>query len=291
MPLSGLLNVDKPPGVTSRDVVNRVQRVVRPAKVGHAGTLDPLATGVLVICVGNSTRLIEYVQRLPKRYRGTFLLDRSSPTEDIEGEVQVLDETNASSLTHKQIATAADRFVGPIEQRPPAFSAKKVAGRRAYKLAREGRAVELEPRPVTVYRLDVLRWDYPELEVDLECSSGTYVRSLGRDLAESLGTAAVMSALRRTAIGEFSDDEAINAETLNAENLAEHVLPPLRAVASLPRVTLPDEHVAAIRNGKWLSLPDTSPDAVELAAIDTTGQLIAVLIPRPGNRWGAAKNL
>jgi len=264
---------------------------VRPAKVGHAGTLDPLATGVLVVCVGNSTRLIEYVQRMPKRYRGTFLLDRSSPTEDVEGEVEVLDAANASSLTHEQIATAARRFVGQIEQRPPAYSAKKVAGRRAYKLAREGRAVELKPQPVTVHRLDVLRWEYPQLELDIQCGSGTYVRSLGRDLAQSLGTSAVMSVLRRTAIGAFTVDGALDGETLTAENLADHLLPPLRAVATLPRVTLSRDQVAGIRNGKWLALPDIPANAKELAAVDATGHLIAVLVPRRGGRWGAAKNV
>ena len=148
---SGLLNVDKPAGMTSRDAVDLVQRLARPAKVGHAGTLDPLATGVLVICVGAATRLIEYVQRMPKRYVGTFLLGRSSTTEDIEGQVTLLSDPPIPAAA--QIEAATEKFVGSLLQRPPAFSALKVAGKRAYDLARRGEAVELKPRPVEVYAL------------------------------------------------------------------------------------------------------------------------------------------
>ena len=193
MPPCGLLNLNKPAGMTSRDVVNIVQRLSRPAKAGHAGTLDPLADGVLVVCVGSATRLIEYVQRMPKRYVGTFLLGRQSPTEDIEGEVTELPD--APVPTREQIEAAARRFVGRIEQRPPAFSALKIRGRPAYKLARQGKPVELAPRPVEIYRIEVKKYRYPELVLEIDCGGGTYVRSLGRDLAESLGTAAVMSAL------------------------------------------------------------------------------------------------
>ena len=150
MPVSGLLNVDKPAGITSRDAVDLVQRLARPAKVGHAGTLDPLATGVLVICVGSATRLIEYVQRMPKRYVGTFLLGRSSATEDVDGPITLLADPPIPATD--QVEAAAEKFVGSLLQRPPVFSALKLAGRRAYDLARRGEAVELKPRPIEVYR-------------------------------------------------------------------------------------------------------------------------------------------
>ena len=197
----GLLNVHKPAGITSRDVVNRIQRVVRPVKVGHAGTLDPLATGVLVICLGSATRLIEYVQRMPKHYRGTFLLGRKSDTEDIEGEIEVLDAAPQPSID--EIHAALPQFVGTIRQRPPAYSALKVGGKRAYQLARAGQEVQLAARPIEVYSLSLQHYEYPEIVLDIQCGSGTYVRSLGRDLADGLGTGAVMSALERTAIGDF----------------------------------------------------------------------------------------
>ena len=192
----GLLCVNKPVGMTSRQAVNVVQRLARPAKVGHAGTLDPLADGVLVVGVGSATRLLEYVQQMRKRYVGTFLLGRSSPTEDTEG--QVTECPDAPVPTLDEIGSAAARWTGRIAQRPPAFSALKVAGRRAYDLARRGKLPQLAPRPVDVFQIEIRRYQYPELVLNVECGGGTYIRSLGRDLAESLGTAAVMSALTRT---------------------------------------------------------------------------------------------
>src|SRR5436309_1327485 len=148
----GLLNVEKPAGLTSRDVVNRVQRLVRPHKVGHAGTLDPLATGVLVLAVGPATRLVEYIQQMPKMYQSAFLLGRTSDTEDIEGNVTELSEPPIPN--RKEIVSAISSFVGTIEQRPPAYSALKVAGRPAYKLARRGEEPQLAPRPVVVHSIE-----------------------------------------------------------------------------------------------------------------------------------------
>ncbi|MBU4397786.1 MAG: tRNA pseudouridine(55) synthase TruB, partial [Planctomycetes bacterium] len=224
----GILNLNKPAGISSRRAVDLVKRLVRPAKVGHAGTLDPLATGVLVVCVGAATRLTEYVQRMPKRYLGTFLLGRRSPTEDVEGDVTEL--SDAPVPTHAQIAAAAECFVGRIAQRPPSFSAIKVKGRRAYKLARGGQRVQLPARPVNVYRIEVKAYKYPELVLDVECGGGTYIRSLGRDLAESLGTAAVMSALTRTAVGNFRIEQSVDPNVLDCSNLTGWLQPPLAAV-------------------------------------------------------------
>ena len=178
-PPCGLLSLSKPSGMTSRQAVDVVQRLARPVKAGHAGTLDPLATGVLVVCVGGATHLIEYVQRMPKRYTATFLLGRQSPTEDVEGAVVEL--PHAPVPAGEQIEAAAQRFVGRIDQRPPAFSALKIHGRPAYKLARQGRPVTLQPRPVELYRIEVKSYRYPELILEVECGGGTYVRSLGRD--------------------------------------------------------------------------------------------------------------
>ncbi len=281
MSICGILNVNKPGGMTSRRAVDLVLRAVRPAKVGHAGTLDPLATGVLVVCVGAATRLIEYVQRMPKGYTGTFLLGRHSPTEDVDGEVTELDSPPVP--TRRQIVAAGKSLVGRIEQRPPAYSALKVGGRRAYKLARQGEKVELPPRPVDVYRLDVESYEYPELLLRIECGSGTYVRSLGRDLAESLGTAAVMSALVRTSIGQFRVEDAVAPGEITRENCTEHLLPALQAVQRLPRVELSPGEISQIGNGQSIPRQTQSSDAKELAAVDAAGRLVAILTPRgPG---------
>jgi tRNA pseudouridine55 synthase len=284
---SGLLNVNKPAGITSRDAVDFVQRLARPAKVGHAGTLDPLATGVLVISVGTATRLIEYVQRMPKRYIGTFLLGRSSPTEDSDGEVAPL--TDPPVPSREQIAAAARQFVGRLMQRPPAYSALKIGGRRAYDLARRGETVELQPRPIDVYSLVVKDYAYPELVLEVECSGGTYVRSLGRDLAETLGTAAVMSALVRTAIGPWQLADAVDPRQLTAVNWMGHLDPLRKAVAELPVRELSAEELARVRQG--LTIPGNGLDATgEVPAVDAAGRLVAILVPRGPSQWGPAKN-
>ena len=285
-----LLNLNKRPGMTSRDVVDRVQRIVRPAKAGHAGTLDPLASGVLVCCLGEATRLIEYVQRMKKRYRGTFLLGRRSPTEDVEGLVEEL--PNPRRPTLDEITQAAKRLTGEILQRPPDYSALKVAGQRAYALARRGEAVELKPRPVSVYRLDVVRYEYPELELDIECGSGTYVRSLGRDLAESLETSAVMSALTRTAIGEFTLDTAVDVNELTSESLPRHLLNAATAVRELPRVDLSDVERRTLAKGIAVKItPDRlDPQQSEAAAFDAMGELAAIIGPRENGLWRPLRN-
>jgi tRNA pseudouridine55 synthase len=286
----GLLNINKPAGETSRWVVDRVQRLVKPAKAGHAGTLDPLATGVLVVCVGQATRLIDYVQRMRKRYRADFLLGQTSPTEDVEGQLTEL--VNPPIPTRVELAAAARKFVGEILQCPPIFSALKVGGRRAYDLARKGQVVELEPRPVTIYWLEVVEYEYPRLVLEIECSGGTYVRSLGRDLAESLGTGAVMSGLVRTAIGGFRVEGAIDVNTLMRETIGSRLLSPFSAVEQLPRLVLSSEEVAEISRGRFLvaERAASDPAADEFAAVNGDGELLAILQRRDDRRLGPVRN-
>lgn len=272
--MHGILNINKPAGVTSRDVVNRVQRRVRPHKVGHAGTLDPLATGVLVVCVGSATRLVEYVQRMPKRYTATFALGFESDTEDTEGEVRPLAE--APELSQDDIIEALPKFIGTISQRPPAYSALKVGGERAYKLARAGKEVDIAPRDIEVYALELRQFAYPRMTVDIACGSGTYVRSLGRDMAQSLGSGAVMEKLVRIAIGDFRIDNSLNADAL--DDIASQLLPIERAVAALPHITVNAAEAQHLANGRFISR-DNAPDADELAAIDAAGRLIAIVAP------------
>ncbi len=288
----GILNINKPAGWTSRDVVNRVQRLVRPAKAGHAGTLDPLATGVLVVCVGPATRLISYVQQMPKTYEATFLLGRTSPSDDTETDVVEL--ADAPEPTQAEIEAKLPQFLGTIEQRPPAYSALKVRGQRAYKLAREGQAVELKSRPVEIYELTIDSYAYPELRLTMRCGSGTYVRSLGRDLAESLGTGAVMSALTRTAIGDFCVGEGLNIEQLDGELIGKSLVAPLAAVAHLPRLELSEVQKIELQHGRLISVEDTniapkSPDEI-FVAVNSVGELLALVREKRPGLLGAVNN-
>ena len=289
MAVCGLLNLNKPSGMTSRRVVDRVVRLAGRAKAGHAGTLDPLASGVLVVCVGAATRLIEFVQQTPKRYTAEFLLGRQSPTEDVDGDVTELEDPPVPTLG--QIVRAAGDLTGRIEQRPPAYSALKVSGRRAYDLARRGQQVELKPRVVTVHRFEVKTYDYPLLRADIECGSGTYVRSLGRDLAESLDTAAVMSALVRTAVGSFRIEDAVEVGGLAKDNWTVRLLPPLRAVEFLPRVELAAEDIALVRAGRTISMPQSAADSRDYAAVDRSDRLVAILTSRGPGLLGPSRNI
>jgi len=280
----GFLNIDKPSGLTSRDVVNRVQRLSRRLKAGHAGTLDPLASGVLVVGVGAATRLVRYVQAMRKQYRATFLLGRESPTEDVEGPVTPWPDPPVPSLD--QLRAAAASLVGEIRQRPPLYSALKVQGRRAYDLARAGEAFDLQPRTVTIYQMEIQRYEYPELDLWVECSSGTYVRSLGRDLAASLGTAAVMARLTRIAVGSFRLEDATPLDRLDPTRWPDFLTPPLRAVEDLPRLPLTREEVRRLQFGQAIAR-EVPGLAGEVAGIGPDGQLAAILSPRGNGRWGA----
>ena len=291
----GILNVDKPSGLTSRDAVNRVERLFHKVKCGHAGTLDPLATGVLVICVGQTTRLIQYVQRLPKQYRAVFQFGRRSVTDDVEGEVELV--ADAPQPTRAQIEAALPQFVGEIQQRPPAHSAIKVGGQRAYDLARRGEEFTLPERTITIHRLEILRYEYPELELAIECGSGTYVRSLGRDLAASLGTAAVMSALVRTAIGNFRVADAVALDDLTNDTVLQHLQPPLVALAGLPQIAVNEKQLGELRHGRPIEVkglvrpvPAANSPTAEWAAVDPEGRLAAILFEKQPNQLWPARN-
>jgi tRNA pseudouridine55 synthase len=272
--------MNKPAGITSRRVVDQVAKLVRPEKAGHAGTLDPLATGVLVVCVGKATRLIELVQQQTKSYRAQFLLGRHSDTDDVTG--NVTEVAVRSEITHDQIAAALPAFCGRIQQIPPSFSAVHVAGSRAYDLARKGQAVELAPREVDVYRLDLVRFAYPEIELDIDCGSGTYVRSIGRDLGRVLGCGAVMSALVRTRIGPYRIEDAVSPDELTPGTIDQVLLPPSRVVEGLPKYVASEEDVAEIRAGRpfgsaladWPTIEGS--DGATIAVLSGQGDLLSL---------------
>jgi tRNA pseudouridine55 synthase len=273
----GLLNLNKPVGISSAAVLGRIKRLVRPAKIGHAGTLDPIASGVLVACIGPATRLVNYIQQMPKSYRATFQLGRSSESDDIERPVNELPNPPIPTCDELERATIA--FVGPIKQRPPAFSALKIAGRPAYQLARRGREVSLVPRPVKIHQLAIVSYQYPTLVLDIECGSGTYVRALGRDLAESLGTAAVMSVLERTAVGDFRVEESCDPAQLTAETLSQQLLSPRLAIPEMPTIELSDDEVQLAINGIVVPRRQKTEQATEgqeLAGVDLRGQLVSI---------------
>ena len=277
-PESGVIPVDKPAGVSSRGVVDVVARALGTKAVGHAGTLDPLARGVVLACVGHATKLVDYLHELPKHYTATFLLGRSSPSDDLETPVEEEPDPLRPALAAVEAAAAA--FRGDILQRPCDYSAVHVDGKRAYRLARKGRPVALEPKPVRIERLEITAYEWPRLAVELECSSGTFVRAIGRDLAESLGTRAVMESLMRTAVGPFTLAACTPLGAIEPGSVRGLILPPADAVAHLPRVVLDDDCLPRAVRGFLLPLPDQRvilPEASAIAALDASGQLVGIL--------------
>ncbi|HNA99133.1 MAG TPA: tRNA pseudouridine(55) synthase TruB [Marmoricola sp.] len=257
-PASGLVIVDKPSGITSHDVVSRVRRLAGIRKVGHAGTLDPMATGVLVLGINRATRLLGHLTLTDKTYQATIQLGATTTTDDAEGEVLQTRETDV--LTPDQVEAALTGFVGEIDQVPSAVSAIKVDGQRAYKLARAGQEVNLSARRVQVHRIAVDRLELPAVEISVDCSSGTYIRAIARDLGVALGVGGHLSALRRTAVGSFSLDQA---RTL-AELEAEFSIIPISAAAraSFRSVDLDDTQAQQVRFGRRLDLELTGISAV-----------------------------
>ncbi len=252
---SGLLIINKPKGITSHDVVAQVRKITGQRRVGHTGTLDPMATGVLVLCLGQATRLIEYAMASRKQYRAVVRFGVTTDTLDAEG--NELARCDASGLTAAQLQAILPAFTGQIEQRPPAFSAIKQDGQPLYKRARAGQLEEPPPRPVTIYQLDWLDWQPPDLTVMVACSTGTYIRSLARDLGAAAGTGAHLAGLERTANGHWTLAQAVSLAELweQPEAWRSRLLPPDEAVAHLPRLTLSAEESIHVKHGRTLALP------------------------------------
>jgi tRNA pseudouridine55 synthase len=276
---SGILLVDKPGGITSHDVVSRVRRALGTRKVGHAGTLDPMATGLLILGVDSSTRLLTYLVGLGKQYTATIRLGQSSTTDDADGELS--EPVDATGITHAQLDTAIAALTGEIAQVPSTFSAIKVDGRRSYERARSGEEVALAARTVTVSRFEVLaeRRAAPFLDLDVvvECSSGTYIRALARDLGAALSVGGHLTALRRTAVGPFAITDAVPADAITAES----VLPAAGVAEQLfPSVRLSDEQLIALTQGKKVVVEAADADVV--AALAASGALVGLVSVRDG---------
>jgi tRNA pseudouridine55 synthase len=260
----GILNINKPCGWTSHDVVARVRRVAGERRVGHAGTLDPLAEGVLPVLVGRATRLADYIQTQPKTYVARIALGTATTTDDAEGSVVATARVPAFD------AAVLEPFCGEIQQTPPAHSALKVAGQRAYAVARRGRAVKLEPRRVMIYDLRILSEEPLVLEVT--CSKGTYIRSLARDIAQALGTVGHLAHLVRTRVGPFLLSTAV---TIDALDVARALLPPDAAVPEAPVLTVSEPDLARVRNGLAIAAPP-GLQAPAVWVYDPEGRLVCL---------------
>jgi tRNA pseudouridine55 synthase len=271
----GFLNVHKAQGMTSHDVVAKVRRGLKIKKVGHAGTLDPMATGVLVICLGGATRLSEYVMQSTKRYSARVHLGATTDTYDAEGQVQLI--RDAAHITRADVESAIAPFLGDIQQIPPMYSAIKQGGRKLYDLARAGDIVERKPRAVRNDALEIMDWSPPEFTLDVTCSAGTYIRSLAYDLGEMLGVGAHLSGLIRLASGGFKiEDAQILDDLLTAENWTQFVIPPQTALADWPAVHLSAEDADHILHGRAIQHSDLHIRDLAFA-YTPDGQLIAIV--------------
>lgn len=274
-PADFVLPVDKPEGPTSHDVVAIARRALGERRVGHTGTLDPFASGLLLLCVGRATRLAEYFSGLDKTYEAEARLGVRTDTLDRDG--QVIESSDAcADLASDDVEAALEGLRGEILQVPPQFSAKKVGGQRAYRSAREGRTVELPPVAVTVRELELIGLDAPLLRFHVRCSSGTYVRALARDLGEALGCGAHLTALRRTAIGAWSVDDALALDSLeDSSRVAVAAVPPLAALGHLPRLEVDEEAVGRLAHGQAVLLTET-PAPQTAVAVAHGGELVAI---------------
>ena len=268
----GILLVDKPKGVTSHDVVAMVRRQLGTKKVGHAGTLDPMATGLMVVGIDSGTKLLSHLFGLDKQYLATIRLGQATSTDDAEGEV--LSEADASKITKEQLQLEIEKLTGEIEQVPSSVSAIKVDGRRAYDIVRSGESVELTSRRVKIYRFqlisEITRVDkFLEFDVLVDCSSGTYIRALARDMGQALGVGGHLRELRRTMVGEFRIDDATKPDELRKPMTLLEV-----ATMLFPVVELGDAQAQDIIHGKRIVLEESSP-----VAADHRGALLAILEP------------
>ncbi len=284
MPIFGFLNINKPAGMTSHDVVAKVRRGLKIRKVGHAGTLDPLATGVLVVCLGGATRLSDYIMHGTKRYTARMHLGITTDTYDAEG--AVMETRDPASIRREDVEQALYTFNGAFQQIPPMYSAIKQGGRKLYDLARAGQTVEREPRAVTITTLDILNWQPPHFTLDVECSAGTYIRSLAHDLGEALGVGAHLAGLTRTASGNFTLENAVELETLlTSQDRETYLISPKVALAGWPSIQLDEVSIAHIQHGREIEFPVTylpSPANPEniLFAYTSDGTLLAILEQR-----------
>ena len=273
--MDGILNVSKPSGPTSHDVVQRIRGAAHTKRVGHAGTLDPIATGVLIICLGNATRIVEYLMDWRKCYRATAVFGAETDTEDATGEI--IREADCSHLTREALEAVLPRFVGEILQTPPMVSAVHHEGQRLYELARAGKVVERAPRPVEIYSLSLVDFTpggRPSATLDVECSKGTYIRTLCADIGKTLDCGAYMSALTRTAVGRFKVEDSASLEAIEQGPIEEFLISIDEALANMPEVHISEEDEHRIANGVMLPV-----EALSRAELPQIGNPVRIKSP------------
>lgn len=281
----GLLCLDKSSGPTSHDVVREIRRLTSVRRVGHAGTLDPLATGVLLVCLGRATRLLEFLVGQPKSYVATIQLGRETDTYDAEGEIIAERPVVVST---RQLSAALDAFRGQIDQRAPLFSAVKVDGQPLHRRARRGEVVEPPIRTVTIYQLDLVDRQESTLTLRVKCSSGTYIRSLAHDLGQSLGCGAYLVALRRTAVGSFTLDDATALNDLTPQNWQKHLRPSDCAVSHLARLELTVEEAVTLFHGQSVDVRPGQTSDSPARAYDEVGRFVGI-VTADAARWRGRK--
>ncbi len=278
--LGFVLPVDKPVGPTSHDVVRDARRALGERRIGHTGTLDPFASGLLLLCVGRATRLSEYLTGLDKEYVATARLGESTNTDDLEGET-IERRDGWAEFSEADLTQALESFLGEIHQVPPQFSAKKVGGEAMYLKARRGEAVELEAVPVTVYDVSLEEVALPSVQFRVRCSSGTYIRALARDLGERLGVGGHLTELRRTMVGRFRVEEGLPLTLLSdREAVANARIDPLRSLSHLPDLEVDEEGVRKLSFGQ--PVPYEGPDVSEPVAVHAGSSLVAIGRPVDG---------
>ena len=275
-PLNGILPVDKPVGPTSHDIVAAARRALGIRRIGHTGTLDPFASGLLLLCIGPATRLAEYLTALPKSYSATLRLGVATDTDDSEGEI-ISSNEEWRGVERASLDAALATQTGDLLQVPAKYSAKKVAGERMYDVARRGGVVTLPPVPVSVHRLVVTRFEPPEVDFLVDCSSGTYVRAIARDVGAFLGVGAHLTALRRTRVGSFVVERAVRADELTVQDrVAEALLPPSAAVSHLPRVVVSEDDLKILGHGGPLPRAADVASGEVVALFDPVGTLLGI---------------
>ncbi len=289
--VSGVLVVDKPVGMTSHDVVQQVRAGTRIRRAGHTGTLDPRASGVLVVLIGPAVRLSEYVSTSDKRYQAVLRFGMTTSTYDTEGEIT---SRAPVDISYEELEETLGTFVGEFEQTPPIYSAIKVGGRKAYDIARDGETVELEPRLITVHSIELLDWDPPEAVIDVHCSSGTYIRSLASDLGEKLGCGATLVGLRRTRNGQFALRDAVSLSKLqdafNNGDWYKYLIPAAEALNDWYTVVLTYEQVDAVRHGHRVEAPEVVKEGLWGRAVSEEGELVALIeYDAETNEWQPRK--
>lgn len=278
--MNGFLNIYKPKGMTSFDVIRFLRKQTGIKKMGHIGTLDPAAEGVLVVAIKQATKLIEFMMNHDKKYEAGILLGKKSTTYDSEGEIL---DVSSQKPSRKKVEEIVKTFVGKIEQVPPIYSALKIDGKRAYECARAGEEIEMKKRKITIYSIDLESYDYPTIKLKVHCGTGTYIRSLANDIGKKLGTGAYLSSLKRTSIDSFSDNNSCTLEDIKEEGVEKYILPMKRGVSGLSQIVLTQQEYVELGHGRFIE--KEMPKGVAICAAIFNNDLVGIIERADSNKF------